>query len=95
MVEQKQTEADAIVLFNDSFKKGIRLLIDLGVVQENPESIAFYMHECKQLDKVFFFFLFSFFFFLSLVLFLFPFFLFFLFFSLNMEIILNFFLLFW
>ena len=50
--ESQTTESDAIALFNESFKKGIKLLIELEIVKESPESIATYLHETKGLDKV-------------------------------------------
>jgi hypothetical protein len=50
--DTQTTESDAISLFNESYKKGIKLLVELSVVKESPESIATYLHETKGLDKV-------------------------------------------
>ena len=58
------TKTEAIALFNDSPTKGIKVLVNLGVVQETPDSVASYFRECRELDKVWNIVFFFFFFFL-------------------------------
>ena len=51
-------EGEDFALFNQSPTKGMKMLLSRGTVAESPESVAFFLRECRELDKVFGFFLF-------------------------------------
>ena len=52
MALSTKTEAEGIALFNESPTKGIKFLFELDVIKETPDSVASYLRECGELDKV-------------------------------------------
>ena len=45
-------ECSAMALFNTNPKKGVKMMVDLDMVKEAPDSIAAFLHECDGLEKV-------------------------------------------